>query len=209
MQLTTTAFEDGGWISTEHAFAESDPEAHATFSPNRNPDLAWEDVPDGTRSFVLICHDPHAPTRPDDVNQEDREIPSDLPRADFYHWVLVDIPADVRSIAEGEHCDGVTPGGKEEPPPIEGARHGLNDYTGWFSGDPDMEGKYRGYDGPCPPWNDSIVHDYVFTLYALDIDRVPVEGDFTGDQVRDAIEGHVLAEASVTGRYTTTPRLLP
>jgi hypothetical protein len=48
----------------------------------------------------------------------------------------------------------------------------------------------------------------VFTLYALDIDSVPVQGEFTGPQVREAIEGHVLAEASVSGTYTQNPRLL-
>ena len=35
-----------------------------------------------------------------------------------------------------------------------------------------MSGDYFGYDGPCPPWNDSIVHHYVFTVYALDVDAV-------------------------------------
>jgi Raf kinase inhibitor-like YbhB/YbcL family protein len=89
-----------------------------------------------------------------------------------------------------------------------GLRHGLNDYTGWFAGDADMKGDYFGYDGPCPPWNDSIVHHYVFTVYALDIERVPVEGKFTGAEVRAAIQGHVLAEASITGTYTLNPRLV-
>ncbi|WP_268989357.1 YbhB/YbcL family Raf kinase inhibitor-like protein, partial [Ralstonia solanacearum] len=86
-------------------------------------------------------------------------------------------------------------------------RHGINDYTGWFAGDKDMRGDYYGYDGPCPPWNDARRHRYTFTLYALDIDRVPVAGAFTGAQVRDAIKGHVLAEASVTGTYTLNPSL--
>ena len=46
------------------------------------------------------------------------------------------------------------------------------------------------------------------TVYALDIDRVPVEGKFTGADVRRAIQGHVLAEASLTGTYTLNPRLV-
>jgi phosphatidylethanolamine-binding protein (PEBP) family uncharacterized protein len=70
-----------------------------------------------------------------------------------------------------------------------------------------MSGDYFGYDGPCPPWNDSIVHHYVFTLYALDVDRVPVEGKFTGTDALKAIDGHTLAKASVTGTYTLNPRL--
>jgi phosphatidylethanolamine-binding protein (PEBP) family uncharacterized protein len=47
-----------------------------------------------------------------------------------------------------------------------------------------MAGEYYGYDGPCPPWNDERVHTYVFTLYALDIPRLPLEGRFTGKPKR-------------------------
>ena len=72
-----------------------------------------------------------------------------------------------------------------------------------------MAGDYFGYDGPCPPWNDSIVHHYVFTLYALDVPRCPVEGNFTGPQVLRAIEGHVLDRASITGTYSLNPTLTP
>jgi Raf kinase inhibitor-like YbhB/YbcL family protein len=87
-------------------------------------------------------------------------------------------------------------------------RHGINDYTGWFAGDAQMAGNYFGYDGPCPPWNDTIVHRYVFTLYALDIDRLPLDGAFTGQQARDAIKGHVLGEAALMGRYTLNPAMV-
>ena len=45
-------------------------------------------------------------------------------------------------------------------------------------------------------------------MYALDVPRVEVEGDFTGNDVREALEGHVLAEASVVGTYTLNPRLI-
>jgi hypothetical protein len=68
-----------------------------------------------------------------------------------------------------------------------------------------MAGTYRGYDGPCPPWNDMIVHHYQFTLYALGIERVGVEGDFTAPQVLDAIKRHVLAEATLVGTYSLNP----
>lgn len=60
-----------------------------------------------------------------------------------------------------------------------------------------MSGDYCGYDGPCPPWNDSIVHHYHFTLYALHIPRCPVEGRFGRDHVLSAIEFHVLAQAAI------------
>jgi phosphatidylethanolamine-binding protein (PEBP) family uncharacterized protein len=48
----------------------------------------------------------------------------------------------------------------------------------------------------------------VFTVYALDVDRLDVNGDFTGHDVREAMQGHILAEASVEGTYTQNPRLL-
>ena len=113
------------------------------------------------------------------------------------------------ALDEGEFSDGVVPRGKQAKDGPRGTRQGLNDFTGWFSGDPDMEGRYFGYDGPAPPWNDSIIHHYVFTIYALDVDRVDIEGEFTGPEVREAIQGHVLAEASLEGTYTQNPRLIP
>lgn len=208
MEISTNSFTDGAAIPSRYALAKHHPETRVTFADNVSPHLAWTDVPPGTKSFVIICVDPDVPGEPDDVNQPDREVPEDLPRVDFYHWVLVDLPADIEVVEEGEFSDGVVAHGKKVQEGPRGTRQGLNDFTGWFAGDPDMEGRFYGYDGPAPPWNDSIHHHYVFTVYALDIDRVAVEGDFTGADVREAIEGHVLAEASLQGTYTQNPRLL-
>ena len=205
MKLISPNFSDGAPVPGTNAFCVPDPETHVTLAPNRNPALAWSDLPAGTKSLVLLCHDPDVPTQPDDVNQEGRVVPSDLPRCDFYHWVLVDIPPTAGGIAEGSHADGVTPRGKPGPDAPGGMRHGLNNYTDWFAGDADMEGQYFGYDGPCPPWNDSIVHHYVFTLFALDVERCPVDGVFGGGDVRDAIAPHVLGQASLTGTYSLNP----
>src|SRR5690606_8272517 len=160
-------------------------------------------------SLALICHIPDLPSKPDDVKQDGRELPADLPRVDFFLWVLVDIAPDVTEIAEGAYSSGITPRGKGGPLAPNNTRQGINDYTGWFANDRDMNGEYFGYDGPCPPWNDSIVHRYIFTLYALDIASVPVDGAFTGQDVLAAIKGHILAQCSMTGLYTLNPRLLP
>ncbi len=205
MQLTSQSFSDGQPIPGEFAFCVPAAEGHVALSGNRNPQLAWSGAPAGTRSFALICHDPDVPSRGDDVNQEGRSVPADLPRVDFFHWVLVDLPASVTTIAAGAHSGSVTANGKPGPDAPGGARHGINDYTGWFAGDAQMKGHYFGYDGPCPPWNDSIRHRYVFTLFALDIARLAVDGAFTGQQVRAAIAGHVLAQASLTGTYSLNP----
>jgi Raf kinase inhibitor-like YbhB/YbcL family protein len=78
----------------------------------------------------------------------------------------------------------------------------------FFAGDGDMAGNYFGYDGPCPPWNDAVLHHYVFTLYALDIDRLAVQGNLTGAEVLSLIGGHILGQASITGTYTLNAELI-
>ena len=207
MQLSCPRFADGQTIPADFAFCLPDPAHHVCLGRNLNPALNWQDVPAGTRSFVLICHDPDVPSKGDDVNQADRTVPATLPRVDFYHWVLIDLPASLGGIAEGEFSREVTPRGKNGPQAPHGARQGINNYTDWFAGDHDMRGDYYGYDGPCPPWNDEIVHRYVFTLYALDIERLPLEGRFGGPEALAAMAGHVLAQASLSGTYTLNPAL--
>lgn len=209
MKLWSDSWTNGDRIGAKYAAGKLDGDKGVTFSDNLNPHLAWADLPVGTKSLVLICHDFDVPSKGDDVNQSDREVPSDLPRVDFFHWLLVDLSPAVTRIAEGEFSRGFTPRGKPGPAAPHGARQGLNDYTGWFASNPEMAGPYFGYDGPFPPFNDSLVHHYVFTLYALDIARVPVEGAFTGVQLRAAIAGHVLDAATYSGTYTLNRRLIP
>ncbi len=207
MKLSSNSIVDDQPIPSTYAFCALDPEDHVALAANRNPHLTWSDLPAGTASLVLICHDPDVPSRADDVNQEGREVPADLPRVDFTHWVLVDLKSARNGIAEGELSSEVTAGGKAGPEATGGARQGINSYTDWFSGDADMGGDYYGYDGPCPPWNDSIIHHYCFTLYALDIPRCPVEGRFGREEILAAIDGHVLGQASITGTYSLNPNL--
>jgi Raf kinase inhibitor-like YbhB/YbcL family protein len=209
MKLWSDSFSDGAIIPGDFAFCLPDPARHVCLGGNRNPHLAWSEVPAGTASFALICHDPDVPRRGDDVNQEGRTVPASLPRTDFFHWVLVDLPPDLSEIGVGEYSTGITPRGKNGGAMPNGARAGLNDYTGWFANDQDMRGDYHGYDGPCPPWNDEIVHRYIFTLYALDLAQLPVDGHFTGTAVRDALKGRVLAEATLFGRYGLNPLAKP
>jgi Raf kinase inhibitor-like YbhB/YbcL family protein len=208
MRLWSDSWGNGERIGARFAAGRLDNAAGVTFSDNLNPHLAWSDLPAGTRSMVLICHDFDVPSKADDVNQSDREVPSDLPRVDFFHWVLVDLPPTLTRIAEGEFSRGFTPRGKPGPQAPHGARQGVNDYTGWFDGDAERAGDYYGYDGPFPPFNDSLVHHYVFTLYALDVARLPVEGTFSGQQVREALAGHVLDAATYSGTYTLNRRLV-
>lgn len=207
MKLESLSFADGAPIPGEFAFCIPHDTHHVCLGRNRNPHLAWSEVPPGTQSFALICHDPDVPSRGDDVNQEGRSIPADLPRVDFFHWVLVDIPAGTTTLQAGEFSAEVTPQGKPGPMAAKSTRQGTNDFTAWFASDQDMRGDYHGYDGPCPPWNDSIRHRYVFTVFALDVATLGVAGRFTGPEARAAMAGHILAQASLTGTYSLNPDL--
>ncbi len=97
------------------------PDACAYRRGNRSPHLAWDDVPEGTKSFALVCNDPDAPV------------------GDWIHWLVHEIPADVREIPAG----GPVPG-----------RQVKNDFG------------IVEWGGPAPP---SGTHRYFFTLYALDV----------------------------------------
>ena len=205
MKLTSESFADRGAIPGRCAFAVPDPGSQIRLSDNRNPQLAWSGLPARAKSLVLLCHDRDVPSRGDDVNKDDRQIPATLRRVDFYHWVLVDLDPGGKLLREGEFSNGVTPRGKSGADAPRGARHGINDYTHWFASDKDMAGEYFGYDGPCPPWNDSIVHRYVFTLYALGAAKCPLQGTFTGPKVLAAIGNDILDSARVTGLYALNP----
>jgi Raf kinase inhibitor-like YbhB/YbcL family protein len=205
MKIWSDSFTNGAAIPARCAFGKPHPQTHVELSDNKNPHLAWSDLPAGTQSLVVICHDSDVPSRADDVNQEGKSVPASLPRVDFYHWVLVDLPPDTAAIAEGEFSSGITPQGKPGPQAARGTRQGLNNFTQWFAADAAMRGDYFGYDGPCPPWNDSIVHHYHFTVYATDLPRCAVDGSFTGPDVLAALAGHVLATAAIVGTYVMNP----
>ena len=165
MKLWSDSFQDGQPIPAAYALGKPNPDTHVELSDNVNPHLAWSDLPEGTKSLALICDDLNCPTSPDNVNKEGVTVPADLRRTDFYHWALVDLSTDAAPITEGEFSRGVTAKGKDSAQGPRGTRQGLNNYTQWFEGDAEMAGNYIGYDGPCPPWNDELVHHYHFTLY--------------------------------------------
>lgn len=208
MRLRSDDFSEGQPIPDRCAFGR--PGAHGepcVNSDNRNPHLAWSAVPPATRSFVLTCIDADAPTRADDVNQSDRQVPATLPRAEFVHWLMIDIPPECAELANGSCSDGVAAHGKRTPHGPPGLTQGRNDYGGWFAGDAGMAGDYYGYDGPCPPWNDERLHHYHFRVCALDVATLGLGADFSLAELRAAMRGHVLAEATLTGTHTLNPAL--
>lgn len=151
--LTSSAFENNGIIPAKY-----------TCDGDRtiNPPLTFSGVPDGTKSLVLIMDDPDVPKvlRTDGV---------------FDHWVVFNIPADVKGIAEGGPVPGI----------VGSNGTGANAYT-----------------GPCPPPQyEPSEHRYVFKLYALSAPLALASGA-TKKEVLDALVSVKLAEAELTGRYS-------
>jgi Raf kinase inhibitor-like YbhB/YbcL family protein len=101
----------------------------------------------------------------------------DAPVGVFNHWVIFNIPADSPGLSQAVPAQAQLP---------DGARQGRNDF-----------GRI-GYGGPCPP--SGSPHRYQFTLYALD-SLLELEMGADKGQVLDAVEGHVLAQGRLTGRY--------
>jgi Raf kinase inhibitor-like YbhB/YbcL family protein len=127
-----------------------------------SPALDWTGVPEKAQSLVLIVDDPDAPD-------------PKAPRMTWVHWVLYNIPPDVRGLPQDA--------GRGRLPP--GTREGTNDW------------KRTGYGGPCPPIGR---HRYFHKLYALDA-LLPDLGAATKPQVEAAMKGHVIAQAEVVGTY--------
>lgn len=196
MKIQSNSFEHGKPIPAEFAMGTPD-----GFGGNRNPQLAWEGVPTGTKSFLLLCIDSDAPTDGALVADETTPIPVAHPRGEFVHWVVAEISPSTREIPAGSCSDGVTKGGKSGGQDS-GGRRGLNDYTGWFAGDVAMAGQYFGYDGPYPPAHDLREHRYFFRLFALDVETLALPEAFTAGDVFKAMHGHVLAEAATYGTYS-------
>jgi Raf kinase inhibitor-like YbhB/YbcL family protein len=204
LRVSVDSIKSGGAIPGKFAFCIPAKQGHVTLGPNTNPAIRWSKGPAGTASYAIIVYDPDVPTVATDVNKEGRTIPATLKRTAFYHWILVDIPPTVTGVPQGADSRGITAHGKPVGPTKYGVR-GVNDYTGWFAGNADMAGTYGGYDGPCPPWNDAIVHHYHFVVYALNVRHLKVSGTLTGPRTLQAMRGHVLARGEVVGRYALNP----
>ena len=198
MTFEILSFPNGARIPAAFAFNRPATDAPVQLGPNKNPHLRWSDPPAGTQSFAVICVDRDVPTVFDHANQVGKIIAHNLPRMDFYHWVLVDIPATLREIPAGATSDGVTDGGKPVGPTAFGIE-GENDYSTLGSA------VHGGYDGPGPPWNDERLHHYYFCLYALDVSTLNLSGAFTGPDALAAMGGHILAQAEWVGTYTLNP----
>jgi Raf kinase inhibitor-like YbhB/YbcL family protein len=207
-KVESDSITDGERVPEEHSFGVPDGSGKAAAEGgNRSPHLRWSGHPEGAESFALIVHDPDVPADPSDVNQEGRTLPADQERTDFTHWLLIDISPEVTELPEGAGSTEIVVGGKP-PGETEHGVAGVNSYTDFLAGDPDMEGTYGHYDGPFPPFNDERLHHYHFTVYALDVPSLELEGEFKLDDVREALEGHVLDQGELVATYTLNEELL-
>ena len=202
MRLKSDSFVNGQAIPSDCAVGAID-----GVGLNRNPHLAWDEVPTGVKSFALVVVDPDVPTVREMIARSDVMIPRDQLRTRFVHWTMVDIPSDLREIKEGSCSQGFMVNGKSHPPGPAGARQGLNDYTAWFANDPEKAGTYYGYDGPYPPSNDLRLHRYIFRLVALDVAALQLPEHFNDEDILRATQGHVVSDAQIFGTYTLNPKL--
>jgi Raf kinase inhibitor-like YbhB/YbcL family protein len=148
MKLESEAFSANGMI----------PFLHTCDGQDISPELHWDAPPGGTQSLALIVDDPDAPGRT------------------FVHWVLYDIPPEIRQLSQAVPDTATLSGGGTQ---------GKNDFD------------KLGYGGPCPP---SGVHRYFFKLYALDRE-LGLKSGATKAQLEAAMDGHILDQAELIGRY--------
>ena len=205
MKLDSESFSHDEAIPERCAFCVPDADQHATLGTNLNPALSWSDVPGGTKSLVLICNDPDAPAKPENVNTEGKTISARRKRTDFCHWVLVDIPRDAVGIQEGEFSDGVTAGGKSGPSSARGTRQGSTITPAGLPGTRTWRAATSATMAPVPrgttPSSTIIISRFTRWISSA----VPVGGEFTARSVLDAMEGHILETATLTGTYSLNP----
>lgn len=206
LSITADGIDGNGYILPQHAFCVAAEEGHVKDGPNQNIGLHWSKGPKGTKSYAIVGVDVDVPTDFSNAGKEGKTIPASMKRQDFYHWVLVDIPAFATEIPANTDSRELSKNGKSDRQMPYGLR-GINSYAAYMATNPERKGVYAGYDGPCPPWNDERVHNYHFKVYALSTAKLPVKGDFGGKEVLKAIKKHTLASGEVVGKYTLNPDL--
>ena len=144
-----------------------------------SPPILWEHPPKGTKSFALAITDPDIPAH------------FNFPRA-FAHWLAHDIPAGTRKLVEGAGAKGLLPPGMKE----------LNSDFVTFG----IPGFGKGYGGPWPP---DAAHRYVFTLYALKCESLPLADTANYVDFVSAVLPVTIKTASLTGLYGPASQPLP
>jgi len=165
MQISSTSFKEGDYLSMEHVLSAD--YGFGCGGANKSPQLKWDGAPAGTKSFAVTCFDPDAPTG-----------------SGFWHWVLVNIPANVTELAldAGNAASGKLPAGALEV---------RTDF-----GKP-------GYGGPCSPLNDHP-HRYLFTVHAVSAETLPVTADTSAAVVGFNLHFQTLEQVTLMGLFMRT-----
>jgi Raf kinase inhibitor-like YbhB/YbcL family protein len=158
LTVISTSFGDGDTIPAKYTSGRMGMPGGKDVSPQ----LSWSGAPEGTRSFAVTVFDPDAPTG-----------------SGWWHWAVVDIPADTTELPEGAG----TPVGDRMPP---GSVQLHND------------GGTVGYIGPAPPAGHGV-HHYHFTVHALDTDSLDLTPDATPSTLSFHISQHSLGRGSLIG----------
>ncbi|KGT89423.1 kinase inhibitor [Erwinia typographi] len=158
MKLFSQDFNDGDKLPERQVF-----NGMGYKGENLSPHLAWDDVPPGTKSFVITCYDPDAPTG-----------------SGWWHWGVANLPADARTLPEGAGS------GKAELPA--GSVQTRTDFGS------------SGYGGAAPPAGES--HRYIFTVYAIDVEKLDVDENASGAYLGFNVHFHQLGSASLTAMYS-------
>jgi len=205
LKVSVDNFKNGEMMPNKYAFCAPAAQGHSAPGANFSPSISWSRGPRGTKSYAILLYDTDSPSEQrDKINKEGVTMTSAIPRRTFFHWVLVDISPTIRSLQEGADSDARVVHGKPATPAAAGVR-GLNDYTKVTAGNDATKGQYYGYDGPCPPWNDQVVHHYHFAVFALSASKLELPRNFDGAAVLDVIKDKVLAQGEVIGLYTQKP----
>lgn len=204
LKVKVDSIKDGGSISTKYTFCQAAAQGHIAPGTDISPAISWSKGPPGTQSYAVILTDTNSPkTDRDKMNKEGMTVPKTATRQTFYHMVLVDIPASVRSLKEGAASNARVVHGKPAAQ-IKVGVPGLMDFTKVFAANDALKGKYYGYDGPCPPWNDEIdPHHFHFMVYALKVKSLGLPADFDGPAAVAAMKGKVLADGELDAIYST------
>lgn len=152
--LSSSAFGDGKAIPTKYA------SRYIPGGKNISLPLSWSNIPAGTKSFALSMIDLHPIAH------------------NWVHWIVVNIPNTVVSLAESSSTKSMPPGSKEL-------------YNSFGE---------RGYGGPGPP-KGSGVHNYEITIYALNVDKLDLSENASLTAFKKAIEGKIIAAAKIVGTY--------
>jgi Raf kinase inhibitor-like YbhB/YbcL family protein len=204
LTVSVGSIKDGQMIPGENAFCTADGQGGAAAAANKSPRISWSSGPSGTRSYAVIVYDPESPGEHREwMNQKDQKLTAAIKRKIFFHMVVVDVPANVSELAEGAESDARVVHGKQAPAKI--GVHGANSFSWSLAANDALKGTYYGYDGPCPPWNDDLAHNYHFAVYALSVPSLDLRGDFIGEAAVAAMQGKVLAQGELVGVYSTNP----